>query len=105
MNLTPDDMMRLIVHCILLLVKMYSVYFMMSQMVVLKAPNGKNMMFIFKPLEFVLFLFSAMMVIFELYYLSYFFIDIQLSLYEYIAIQDQILFTVLTIYYLKKGGK
>ena len=105
MNIDFSLSLLLITHCILLLVKVYSVYFMASQMVVLKAPNGKNMMFVFKPLEFILLLFSIVITISELNFIAYYFIDINSFMYEHIAMYDEILFTVLTMYYIKKGDK
>jgi len=92
-------------HYCLLLVKLYSVYFITHKMLFIKAPNQKNFMFIFKPIElFILFL-SITMTVSELYFISYFFIYDTIFLYEYLAIQDQISFTILTLYYLKKGGE
>jgi len=95
----------LILHCILLLVKVYSVYFLMGQMIFLKTPNNKNYMFIFKPLEFMLLLFSFAIVLSEIYFISSFFIDGECFIYDYLAVNDEIAFTILTLYYLKRGGQ
>jgi len=92
-------------HYILLLIKIYSVYFIANQMLFIKAPNEKNMLFIFKPLEFILLIISIIMSISELYFISYFFIYDTIFLYEYLAIQDQIILTLFILYYLKRGGQ
>lgn len=93
----------LIEHIILFIVKLYFIYFIIGNMIIIKSPNKSNMMFVFKPLEFMLLLFSLLTMGSEAYYLSYFFVDVKLYLYEYIAVFDEIFFTAIAIYYIKKG--
>lgn len=92
-------------HYVLLLTKIYFVYFISNQMIFTKTPNNINFMFIFKPIEFLLLLLSVTITISELYYLSYFFVYDTIFLYEYLAIQDQIALTLFLIYYIKKGAR
>ena len=91
-------------HYILLLVKIYSVYFISNQMLFMRTPNEKNFMFVFKPMELILLILSIVMAISELYLISYFFVYDTIFIYEYLAIQDQIVLTFFTMYYLGKGG-
>jgi len=92
-------------HYALLLIKLYSVYFIANQMLFVRTPNEKNFMFVFKPMELLLLILSVIMAISELYFISYFFVYDTIFIYEYLAIQDEIVFTFFTMYYLSKGGQ
>ena len=73
-------------------------------MLFMRTPNEKNFMFVFKPIELILLILSIVMAISELYFISYFFVYDTIFIYEYLAIQDQIVLTFFTMYYLGKGG-
>lgn len=92
----------LLMHILLLLVKSYSVYFFISSMVITKAPNSSNI-FVFKYIEFFMMIFSLILMFSEIYFIYNFYINITLYLYEFLAILDEILFTILAVYYIKKG--
>ena len=104
MEINNTDILLLLLHVVLLIVKTYATYYFLSLMVLMEAPNKTNVMFIFKPLEFLILVLCLITAITEIYYISYFFIDVPLYLYEYLSIQDQIILTVLWVYHFKKGG-
>jgi hypothetical protein len=87
---------------ILLLVKVYAVYFLSKMIIISETPNKSNYMFVFKPLGVSLFAFNVLFVIMEAYYLFGFFTNLEFIAYESLAMLDQITMTISVLYILKK---
>ena len=92
-------------HLALLFVKVWALYHITKLIILIESPNTEKYMLIFKPFEIALFTVSIIMVVSELSFLFYFFVDLDLYPYEYLAIVDQIFFTFLTITYIKREVK
>lgn len=89
-------------HLALLLVKIWALYYITKLIILIESPNTEKYMLVFKPFEITLFTVSIITVISELSFLFYFFVDLDLYPYEYLAIIDQIFFTFLTVTYIKR---
>jgi len=90
------------VHLALLCVKIWSTFIIFGWFTAVKSPNGAKYMLVYKASYFILFLFSALMLAMEIYFLYSFFIELDLYFYEYTAVLDEIIFTIIAISYLKK---
>ncbi len=91
-------------HVVLLFVKMYFAYFLINLIVLSATPKKTNYMFIFKPLELSLLAFNLSFIAIELYFISGFFVNLELLSYESMAMLDEIGMTLSLMYILKKGG-
>lgn len=69
-----------------------------------QAPSKKRMIILSTPL-FSLMIFCIVYIYGELYFLRYFYEDIDFYLYEFLAMTDQIIFLLLYLFYLMKGEK
>lgn len=83
------------VHMILLCIKIWSTFIIFGW---LTAKNKKRKRIYLS----ILFLFSSLMLSMELYFMYAFFIDLDLYFYEYVAVLDEVIFTIIAITYLKK---
>jgi len=93
------------VHIALLVVKIWSTFIIFGWFTTAKSSNNKSYMLVYELSYLALFIFSVLMLAMEIHFLYAFFIDLDLYLYEYIAVTDQALYTILAIAYLKKEGK
>jgi hypothetical protein len=66
-------------------------------------PKEYNYMFIFKPIELSLLIFTITFIVMETYFIAGFFVNVELIAYESIAILDEIIMTISLLHILKKG--
>ena len=92
-------------HIVLLFVKMWALYTFTRLLVLVEAPSTTKYMLVFKPFEMAIILLSLSIVVFELYFIFSFFVDVELYFYEYASILDQAFFTTLVVLYLKQEGR
>ena len=92
-------------HITLFLVKTWALYIIFKLLILIEAPSTEKYMLVFKPIEMTLFIFSIVVLISEIYFIYGFFINETFYNYEYLAMLDQIFFTVLTINYIKTEVK
>lgn len=89
-------------HVALLIIKIWACYSIAKMIVFQQSPETERYMIVFKPFEISIILMSFFMMLFEIYFMINFFVDIELYLYEYMSIADQIFFTILAVLYIKK---
>ena len=90
------------VHIGLLFVKIWSTFIIFGWFTSVKGLNDGKYMLVYKISYAALLLFSALMLGLEIYFLYAFFLQIDLYFYEYIAVLDEIIFTIIAIKYLKR---
>ena len=90
------------IHIALLFIKIWSTFVIFGWFNTAKSLNNKRYLLDYKLLYLALFIFSCLMMGMEIYFLYAFFIDIDLYFYEYVAVMDEIIFTIIAITYLKK---
>lgn len=91
------------VHLLLLIVKLYVTGLFFSKFLLSKSTNGSKYMFVYSSFNATMFIFSFVVVLSELYFLANFYNDIDLYYYEYLAIFDQLLFTIICIKLIQRG--
>lgn len=89
-------------HILLFVVKCWALYFFTKLLLLVEAPTSEKYMLVFQPIEGAIVFFTAIIVLFEMYFIIYFFEDIELYMYEFASVIDQIFFTILAVTYLKK---
>ena len=92
-------------HIALLLVKVWALYIIFKLLILVESPNTEKYMIVFKPIELTLFIFSIAVLISEMFFIYGFFVNDTLYNYEYLAMIDQIFFTILAINYIKTEVK
>jgi len=103
MNSLQIDSLNFSIHIILLGVKIWSCYYILGSMKNIKSNTGY--MFTYKIIHVLLFLFTVVYTVYEIYFIYTFFIPTPIYQYEYIAMIDQIIFTLISIKYLIKEKK
>ena len=94
MDVEHIDAVNFSVHVILLLLKVFMLYFILKNIGIVKTPKND---YVSVHVAFVA-LFSVIYVFVECYFLLTFYKGIDLYQYEYIAVTDQIIFTCLFVY-------
>lgn len=89
-------------HVILLGVKVFAVYIIYNWFKVSKSLNKDKYLFVYIPMQIFLFLFGCLFIVSEIYFILNFYKDIDLYYYEYLAILDEIIFTLIGITYFSK---
>jgi len=92
-------------HTILLAVKMWALYYFAKLLVFEEAPGTGRVMILLKRFDAFIIIYTFLMVLFEAYYFVNFFVDMEMYLYEYASMFDQVFFTFLAVLYLKREGK
>lgn len=91
-------------HLILLCIKLWALYTISTLFVFNIAPRANSYMVVVKRFEGVIFLFTLIITISELYFLYCFFLDIDVYFYEYLSVLDQAALTLLITHIIIKGG-
>jgi len=105
MNLEFTTSFMFAFHVTLFFVKAWALYIIFKLLILVEAPNTEKYMLVFKPIEIILFIFSIVVLISEIYFIYGFFINETFYNYEYLAMTDQMFFTILTINYIKTEVK
>lgn len=92
-------------HIALFFVKTWALYVIFKLLILVETPSTEKYMLVFKPIEMTLFIFSMVVLISEIYFIYGFFINETFYNYEYLAMLDQMFFTILTINYIKMEVK
>jgi len=93
------------VHIALLIVKIWSTFVIFGWFNTAKSLDHKRYLLDYELSYLALFIFSASILAYEIYFLYCFFMGLDLYFYEYMSVLDQIIFTIIAISYLKKEEK
>lgn len=104
MNLEQIDALSFTIHIILLGVKMWATWVILGWFMFTRSTITSKIMIQYTPLHVALLTFSVAMVVYEIYFIYSFFEDLILPYYEYLAMMDEIVFTLIAINYLMKEG-
>lgn len=96
------DLINAIIHGVLFLVK-FAMMVVIIKMIKSEATPNKKRILIYSPNVFILALFTGLYIYCEAYFLYNFYKGIDLYIYEFIAMIDQIYLTVLVLLNLNKG--
>lgn len=90
-------------HSILLLVKLYLVYFLFNQFTVVKSTVKESYLITYAPMQVIIFIFSLLIVLSEINFIFSFYEVKDLYWYECLAITDQVIFSTIVISLLKRS--
>jgi len=97
MNVEQIDSLNFAIHIILLGSKLWLCYFLWNWFTVLQTPKKENYMIIYNTPITLLLIFSIGYVGYEVYFIGSFFLRVDLYLYEYYAMSDQIVMTLVSV--------
>jgi len=94
---------NLTLHYAIMTSKLYLMYIVIMNISTIKTPNSDKLMSIYSPLSVFIILFTIVYIIAELNFIILFDKDLFLYYYEFMAMLDQIIFTILIAKNFKKG--
>lgn len=92
-------------HICLFAVKIWATYYIAKKFIFTKAPKPDTYMMVFNYKIFLFLLFFLLFIGSEAYFLTVFFLDVDLCPYEILLAIDNIIVTTIATFYLIKEGK